>query len=285
METLSNTNLTYTYGGDNANCTVSTCPIFLSVYGYRPSVPFSAALIALYALCIAVQLYLGIRYKKWGFMAAMVLGCQSEIIGYVGRILYYQNPWAQSGFIIQIGELFGIHVQRRSLTVIVLITISPVFFSAAIYVMLSQIVVYISQAHSRVNPRLYWIIFITCDVIALILQAVGGAMSSTSNGSSDAGVNIALAGLSFQVATLVFFSATVIDYMFRSRSVWGKVKLPRSFIIFCTFLALATVLILIRCCYRVYELSEGYSRDSEGLRDEPMFIALEGVSVPCPPAT
>lgn len=94
----------YTYGGDNANCTVSACPVEFSVYGYRPSLPFSATLIGLYSLCMAVQIFLGIRYRKWGFMAAMILGCTSEIIGYIGRILYWQNPWAQSGFIIQIGE-------------------------------------------------------------------------------------------------------------------------------------------------------------------------------------
>lgn len=56
-----------------------------------------------------------------------------------------------------------------------------------------------------------------------------------------------------------------------------NVKVPGRFINFCVWLALATVFILIRCCYRVYELSEGYSRDSEALRDEPLFIALEGV--------
>ena len=36
-------------------------------------------------------------------MAAMVLGCITEMIGYTGRILYNQNPWAEAGFIIQIG--------------------------------------------------------------------------------------------------------------------------------------------------------------------------------------
>ena len=33
----------------------------------------------------------------------MVLGCADEILGYAGRILYYQNPWNAAGFIIQIG--------------------------------------------------------------------------------------------------------------------------------------------------------------------------------------
>lgn len=100
-----NDGLTYTFGGDgDVNCTVSTCPIELSVYGYRPSLPFSSLLIGLYGLCMAVQIFLGIRYKKWGFMSAMILGCVSEIIGYAGRIMYWQNPWGDSGFIIQIGE-------------------------------------------------------------------------------------------------------------------------------------------------------------------------------------
>ncbi|KAJ9616651.1 hypothetical protein H2200_000370 [Cladophialophora chaetospira] len=253
----------YFAGGDDANCTVSACPIELSVYGYRPSIPASATLIALYAICMGIQAILGFRYKKWGFMSAMILGCFDEILGYVGRILYWQNPWKQDGFIMQI----------------VLITIGPVFFSAAIYVLLAQIVEYISVKHSRFAPKwIYWI-FIPCDILSLILQAVGGAMSSTSNGSSDAGVNIALAGLCFQVATLVAFAALCVDYAIRSRSVWMAARLPRRLTIFIGFLTAATILILLRCCYRVYELSEGYSRDSEALRDETLFIALESVMV------
>ena len=113
---------------------------------------------------------------------------------------------------------------------------------------------YISPRASRFPPVLFYWIFIPCDIISLILQAVGGAMSSTSNGRSTAGVNIALAGLCFQVATLAMFIVAVVDYMFRARSVWKSVPLSRRFKNFCAWLALATVLILVRCCYRVYEL-------------------------------
>lgn len=90
--------------GPGGNCTVATCPVVLSVYGYRPTLPGSATLIALYAICILIQTALGVRYRQWGFMIAMILGCLTEIFGYVGRILYYQNPWGQSGFIMQIGK-------------------------------------------------------------------------------------------------------------------------------------------------------------------------------------
>lgn len=79
-------------GDETVNCTVSTCPIELSTHDYRPSIAFSATIIALYCSSFVVQLILGFRYKKWGFMAMMVLGCLYEVIGCVGRILYYQNP-------------------------------------------------------------------------------------------------------------------------------------------------------------------------------------------------
>ncbi|KAL2428742.1 Efflux pump himE [Exophiala dermatitidis] len=262
----------YIFYGDQANCTISACPVSVSVYGYRPSLAASGTLIALYTICIFVQIFLGWRYKAWGFMAAMVLGCIDEILGYVGRILLWQNPWGQQGFIMQI----------------VLITIGPVFFSAAIYVMLYQIVTYISIKHSRFPPRFFYYIFIPCDILSLILQAIGGSMSSSSNGSSQAGVNIALAGLAFQVATLVVFVTMTADYFVRSHEVWmrpsttsrrKRIQLPTRFLVFVSFLSLATLLILVRCCYRVYELNEGYSMDSEALRDEGLFIGLESVMV------
>ena len=74
-------------------------------------------------------------------------------------------------------------------------------------------------------------------------------MSSTSNGKSDAGVNIALAGLAFQVFTLVLFIVAAADLSWHSRDIWRVTKLPAKFKVFCVFLAAATILILIRCCY------------------------------------
>lgn len=74
-------------------------------------------------------------------------------------------------------------------------------------------------------------------------------MSSTSNGASDAGVNIALAGLAFQVFTLVMFIFAALDLGWHSRNIWRVSKVSRAFKVFCVFLAAATILILIRCCY------------------------------------
>lgn len=108
---------------------------------------------------------------------------------------------------------------------------------------------YISPNSSRFPPSFFYYIFIPCDIISLILQAVGGAMSATSNGGNQSGVNIALAGLAFQVFTLVAFIIAVLDYMWLSRRVWRNMQLGWRFKSFAVFLTAATVLILIRCCY------------------------------------
>lgn len=74
-------------------------------------------------------------------------------------------------------------------------------------------------------------------------------MSAMSNGSDDDGVNIALAGLAFQVFTLAAFVVAVFDYMWLSRGVWKNMDLGWRFKSFSVFLGAATIAILTRCCY------------------------------------
>jgi hypothetical protein len=62
----------------------------------------------------------------------------------------------------------------------------------------------------------------TCDFVCLVLQATGGAITSTSSGfSQDAfamrqtGVNIMIGGLSFQVVSLFLFILYAAIYAWR----------------------------------------------------------------------
>jgi hypothetical protein len=128
---------------------------------------------------------------------------------------------------------------------------------------------------------MYYYIFITCDVISLTLQATGGGMSSNSSGKSYVGVDIALAGLSFQVFTLTLFICLSADFALRyirgrkGEKAEDRAELSRKFKVFLTFLAVAIVLILVRCVYRIDELSRGYNGPL--IHNEGLFIALEGV--------
>jgi hypothetical protein len=179
----------------------------------------------------------------------------------------------------------------------VCITVAPVFFCAAIYVLLSQTwapsirfapsvtiflinfprITHINPHISRFKPKLLYWVFIPCDVVSLVLQAVGGALSciaSTENGV-QLGVDISLAGLVFQVFTLTTFTVTFVDYLNSCRR--HRMQLDRRMKVFLYLLFLSIFLILLRCVYRVVELHEGYF--SHFFRDEVLFIALESAYV------
>jgi hypothetical protein len=62
---------------------------------------------------------------------------------------------------------------------LIYLSLGPVFFCAALYLLLSQIIIiYHSKDVSWLKPRNYAIFFVLCDVIALILQSAGGALTS-----------------------------------------------------------------------------------------------------------
>jgi hypothetical protein len=189
------------------------------------------------------------------------------MIGYGGRILLYKNPFSFDGFIIQI----------------CCITISPVFFAAAIYVTLTRVSNYLGHEACRFPVKIYVWVFVPCDVVSLILQSVGGALSSTSVGGDKTGEYLTLAGLSFQVFTLTVFTAMALDYLSRYISYRKSQQVDqRRFIstrlkIFGVFFSASIIFILIRCCYRIAELGQGY--EGSLFHEEGLFIALESVMV------
>jgi hypothetical protein len=91
--------------GSDANCTLSTCPVEESILSYRPWLAANVIFAAFFGTIALIHVYLGWRWKSWGFMIGMILGCASEVIGYIGRIMLWQNPFSFPGFMIDIGKL------------------------------------------------------------------------------------------------------------------------------------------------------------------------------------
>ncbi|KAG5994920.1 hypothetical protein E4U54_003001 [Claviceps lovelessii] len=247
--------------GPDSNCDLNTCPVELSLYTYRPSLAANATFLALFVLIGLVHGYLGYRWRSWGFMVGMLLGCMSEVIGYAGRIMLYNNPFSFAGFMIQI----------------VCLTIAPVFYTASIYVTLSKTILDFAPELSRFNPIFFYWIFIPFDVVCLALQAAGGALSTNSTGEDRTGVDISMAGLALQVIVLTAFAACFADYMVRYVRSDGARKFDRRLRSFFGGLVTATLLILARCAYRVAELKDGY--DGHLIHEEAPFIVLEGVLI------
>jgi predicted transporter len=117
--------------------------------------------------------------------------------------------------------------------------------------------------------------FIPADIICLVLQATGGALSATGATVADVnvGVNISKAGLILQVVVLVVFLSLATDYLVALRRKTPH-TLSRMMQTFLGFMFLAVILILVRCIYRIVELKDGYF--GPNFRDEPEFIGLEG---------
>jgi hypothetical protein len=298
---------TYVPYGPQENCTLSVCPVEDSVYEYRPSLGANAALIAVFGVSMIIHMVQGIRWRTWVFLVAIVLGCVSEMIGYGGRIILYQNPFSFTGFMTQIGmyqssppwwqwvwrgliRLDSLHHARagvllcRHLPDIVedVRTGSWPWIPAAFDLANTKVssIIYLGAQYSRLRPSFYYWMFIPCDLVSLTLQATGGAMSSSTSGKSKVGVDIAIAGLSFQVFTLSVFILLALDYTrlyMRGQRAQEREKeaLPASFKVFVAFLSFAILCILIRCVYRIDELSDGY--DGPLIHDENLFIGLEGV--------
>ncbi|GKU11038.1 unnamed protein product [Fusarium langsethiae] len=258
MSTLPNGLVTF---GPEANCTLDTCPLEASILRYQPSIPANAVFTGVFALSLIVHAFQGIKMRTWGFMASMIAGCILEIIGYVGRFIIHDNPFDFNGFLMQIN--------------VVCITVAPVFFSAAIYVLLSQVINYVDPSISRFPPKYFYWIFIPSDIISLVLQAVGGTLSCVASTHKDVktGEDISLAGLIFQVVTLICFLALFIDYVVKASKSYSRNRLDKPMMTFLIFLFLSTIFILIRCAYRIAELGQGYF--SALFRDEGLYIGLE----------
>jgi hypothetical protein len=107
--------------------------------------------------------------------------------------------------------------------------------------------------------------------------------------SPKKGNNIMIAGLAFQVATLLLFILLAVDFAWRTYSRRGilqvtalehqRAQLHRSwpFRAFLVALSLSTLLIFTRCVFRVAELSEGW--EGHLAKTQKYFVGLESAII------
>ncbi|EXJ70710.1 uncharacterized protein A1O5_05700 [Cladophialophora psammophila CBS 110553] len=262
---------------DPANCTYATCSVEdYGQLGYIPSLAGNAFYLAVFCLACVAQILLGIRYRTWGFTVGMVGGIGLEMMGYISRIQLHFDDFNNNYFIIYLVGL----------------TIGPAFFSGAIYICLARIIAVYGTRLSVLSPRAITIIFVGCDFFSLVLQAGGGALTSLdiSPSLNQTGINMMIAGLASQVASTTAFCGICLQIVF---SIHTKPDLInrnstalRKRLTFQLFLsahrnswdtlaiAIATVTILIRCSFRVAELSKGFG--SALANDQVMFMVLDG---------
>jgi hypothetical protein len=194
-----------------------------------------------------------------------------EVVGYAGRLIMYNNPFDETGFQMQICCLI----------------ISPAFISAGIYLTLKHIVINFGESWSRLPPVWYTRIFITGDILSLVLQGAGGGIAATADAGSDLldiGTNLMVAGVVLQVVILSCFGILLAEYTIRTYNRRDQLSAgamtlfhKTSFRCFIFAVIIGFFGIYIRCVYRIPELTGGWR--SELMRDETDFIVLEGAMI------
>ncbi|KAK1990969.1 hypothetical protein LX36DRAFT_591480 [Colletotrichum falcatum] len=161
------------------------------------NLPGSAFFLAAYATAALPQLYFGIRCKTREFLVAMILGLVLEIMEYVARVRLHN----------------GQDVFRQC---IVTITIGPAFFSAVLYLGLTRIISVFGASNSRLQPHTYTMVFILCDLLALVMRTAGGCLAAGSDlldqDTFEAGLGVMRAGFAFHVAGMLALVLLASDY-------------------------------------------------------------------------
>ena len=127
---------------------------------YTPSLAVGVLGVVLFLIALVAHFYLLLRHRTWYFSPVLV-GTIMEIIGYVFRILSsQQDPYSVPWFVVQY----------------FFIVIAPVFFSAAIYAIVSVLINTYGREYSPIPPIVVLAVFITSDVVATIVQIAGAAL-------------------------------------------------------------------------------------------------------------
>jgi hypothetical protein len=151
------------------------------------------------------------------------------------------------------------------------IVVAPVFFSAAIYTIVSVMIAIYGREHAPLPPKVILAVFITADVVATIIQIAGAALvgvaySNQKDPSTPS--HILLAGLAVQVASFAVFLVILAWTLYRARN--STVSVSK---VFLTFLIVATLAIYVRTVFR---LAEGVEGQMSGISThEAYFGALE----------
>jgi len=142
------------------------------------------------------------KSRYWWFNITFVCGYALEWMGFLGRVLAFTDDTDQNFFLLQYISL----------------TIAPAFIMAGIYFVFAQLVVIHGRHFSVLKPLWYSYMFITFDVVSLIIQAGGGGAASTAtteHRDPTPGTNTMIAGIAFQVFGMTIFLVFWFEFLNR----------------------------------------------------------------------
>ncbi|KAJ7887158.1 RTA1-like protein [Mycena leptocephala] len=174
-----------------------------SAYGYTPPSHSYASLSLFFTLTHALGSVLhaaqAAYFGMWWLLPTACLCGIGELVGWSGRL------W--SSFAPTLGDPYMMQITTT--------IIAPTPLIAVNFILLGRIITRLGPAYSRLTPKSYTRIFLTCDIIALVIQGLGGgiAASSQSISAQNLGGNIMLGGIIFQFVALCAYTACGVDFL------------------------------------------------------------------------
>ncbi|BFZ62259.1 hypothetical protein YB2330_003347 [Saitoella coloradoensis] len=257
----------YIFAARNSGTCIDYIDGYEPSYGYVPSLGAGIAFLVLFGLSALVHL-VQMCWKRTWWTSVFVIGAIAEILGWSARTWSARCPYNSTAFLMQISTLI----------------IAPTFFTAGIYIILGRLITLASSTPdsgekrklSIITPKMYLWIFCTCDILSLVIQAIGGGMASGEankiGGNTKPGTDVMVAGIVFQLATITIFCYFFVDFLLRSHRFSSSILTRSRWIVGATVLSVATI--YVRSIYRTIELVQGW--DGYLITRERYFVGLDG---------
>jgi len=238
-------------------------------------------MIVLFSISTIAHTVQSILGRLWFLILTMVVCGFGEILGWSGRLWSSINPPLDQPFQIQISTTI----------------ISPTFLSAANFLIFGSIVKVYGPQYSRFSPKQYATIFIVIDIVALVVQAIGGgaASSASTDAGASTGAKIMEGGIIIQLVAIVFYTALAAEFLWRYSSDkplrsqpaaieegqepkdTSSNRLHSNMKLQIYGLLLSTFFLFIRAIYRTIELNDGWK--GKIISTERYFNILDGSMV------
>ncbi|KAK0460206.1 RTA1 like protein-domain-containing protein [Desarmillaria tabescens] len=135
------------------------------LYGYVPTKGVTLMFIILFGISTLTHTFQGMYFHMWWTIPTILLGGSLEILGWSARFWSSISPRLDTPFTIQITSTI----------------IGPTPLVAANFIITGAIIRILGPSYSRLSPRAYSRIFVSCDILSLFTQATGGSMASSND--------------------------------------------------------------------------------------------------------
>ncbi|KAH9977061.1 RTA1-like protein [Lactifluus volemus] len=253
------------------------------LYNYIPSEWAAITFISLFGISTFVHTIQALYFRLWWLLPSTILCGFLEVVGWSSRLWSSRHPFLFPPFIIQILTL----------------VLAPTSLVAANFILLGRIMRRLGPQYSRLTPRRYTIVFIFSDLVALLIQGMGGSIVSRAyrskprskpNSNLQAqlrlGSHIALGGITFQLVAIAAYCAFAAEFLIRyarerpiryvpGEAYRGTMDIRLKCVLYAMFIT--TIFIIIRTIFRTVAFVDGWRGKVNST--QWLFIVFDGVMI------